>query len=124
MRTCLGAFENEKVIDLNAAYQKLLVEKGTPHPEAGAGSELPIDLLSFIEKNEIALSAAKKNLDYVMKKDYQVVGCVHPPSQIIFGYTIFNDITARSLEATNREFQPWGKNIVTFAPMGPWILPI
>jgi 2-keto-4-pentenoate hydratase/2-oxohepta-3-ene-1,7-dioic acid hydratase in catechol pathway len=57
-----------------------------------------------------------------MKKDYQVVGCVHPLSQITFGYTIFNDITARSLEATNREFQPWGKNIDTFAPMGPWIV--
>jgi 2-keto-4-pentenoate hydratase/2-oxohepta-3-ene-1,7-dioic acid hydratase in catechol pathway len=43
-------------------------------------------------------------------------------SEIIFGYTILDDITARSLEATNREFQPWGKNIDTFAPMGPWIV--
>ncbi len=43
-------------------------------------------------------------------------------NEVIFGYTIFDDITARSLEATNREFQPWGKNIDTFAPMGPWIV--
>jgi 2-keto-4-pentenoate hydratase/2-oxohepta-3-ene-1,7-dioic acid hydratase in catechol pathway len=43
-------------------------------------------------------------------------------SEVIFGYTILDDITARSLEATNREFQPWGKNIDTFAPMGPWIV--
>lgn len=43
-------------------------------------------------------------------------------NEVIFGYTILNDITARSLEATNREFQPWGKNIDTFAPMGPWIV--
>jgi 2-keto-4-pentenoate hydratase/2-oxohepta-3-ene-1,7-dioic acid hydratase in catechol pathway len=42
--------------------------------------------------------------------------------EVIFGYTILDDITARSLEATNREFQPWGKNIDTFAPMGPWIV--
>jgi 2-keto-4-pentenoate hydratase/2-oxohepta-3-ene-1,7-dioic acid hydratase in catechol pathway len=42
--------------------------------------------------------------------------------EVIFGYTIVDDITARSLEATNREFQPWGKNIDTFAPMGPWIV--
>lgn len=42
--------------------------------------------------------------------------------EVIFGYTILNDITARSLEATNREFQPWGKNMDTFAPMGPWIV--
>jgi 2-keto-4-pentenoate hydratase/2-oxohepta-3-ene-1,7-dioic acid hydratase in catechol pathway len=43
-------------------------------------------------------------------------------NEVIFGYTILDDITARSLEATNREFQPWGKNIDTFAPMGPWIV--
>ncbi len=43
-------------------------------------------------------------------------------NEVIFGYTIVDDITARSLEATNREFQPWGKNIDTFAPMGPWIV--
>lgn len=42
--------------------------------------------------------------------------------EVIFGYTILNDITARSLEANNREFQPWGKNMDTFAPMGPWIV--
>ena len=43
-------------------------------------------------------------------------------NEVVFGYTILDDITARSLEATNREFQPWGKNIDTFAPMGPWIV--
>ena len=205
-RKCLGAFENEWAIDLNAAYRTLLVDKGVSDPEVNADSELPIDMISFIGKNEIALSAAKEALDYVRKRDYQVLGCVHPISQItfrashrppkivctgtnyedyrrligipfspvpliflkspsavigheetiylptgygiyyhewefscviskrcknvpkekvnevIFGYTCLNDITARSLEATNREFQPWGKNIDTFAPMGPWIV--
>lgn len=43
-------------------------------------------------------------------------------NDVIFGYTIVNDITGRSLEANNREFQPWGKNMDTFAPMGPWIV--
>ena len=42
--------------------------------------------------------------------------------EVIFGYTILNDITARSLEATSREFQPWGKNMDTFAPLGPWVV--
>jgi 2-keto-4-pentenoate hydratase/2-oxohepta-3-ene-1,7-dioic acid hydratase in catechol pathway len=202
----LGAFEGEWAIDLNAGYCSLLNEKGVSDPEARADSELPIDLASFIGKNEAALCAANETLDYVRKNDYQVVGCVHPLSQItfkashrppkivctgtnyedyrrligipfspvplvflkspsavigheetiylptgygifyhewefscviskrckdlsrdkvnevIFGYTILDDITARSLEATNREFQPWGKNIDTFAPMGPWIV--
>jgi hypothetical protein len=79
-RKRLGAFENKWVIDLNASYRTLLNEKGMSDPEARADSQLPIDLISFIEKNEIAFSAAKKTLDYVRKKDYQVVGCVHPLS--------------------------------------------
>ena len=43
-------------------------------------------------------------------------------NDVIFGYTIVNDITGRSLEATNRELQPLGKNMDTFAPIGPWIV--
>jgi acylpyruvate hydrolase len=43
-------------------------------------------------------------------------------SEVIFGYTIFDDITGRSLEAKSREFQPWGKSIDTYGPMGPWIV--
>lgn len=36
--------------------------------------------------------------------------------EVIFGYTIPNDLTAGSLKATNREFQPWGKNMDTYYP--------
>ncbi len=43
-------------------------------------------------------------------------------NEVIAGYTIFNDITGRALEAKSREFQPWGKSIDTFGPMGPWIV--
>ncbi len=43
-------------------------------------------------------------------------------AEVIFGYTIFNDITGRSLEAKSREFQPWGKSMDTYGPMGPWIV--
>ncbi|HYL81260.1 MAG TPA: fumarylacetoacetate hydrolase family protein [Candidatus Acidoferrum sp.] len=42
--------------------------------------------------------------------------------EVIAGYTIFDDITGRTLEATSREFQPWGKSIDTYGPMGPWIV--
>src|SRR4030043_573872 len=205
-RRRLGAFENEWAIDLNAAYGLLLIDKGVSQPEAKANFELPNDMVSFIEKQEISMPAAKETLDYVRKKNYKVLKSVYPLSKIsfrpshkppkivctgtnyedyrkligipfspvplvflkspssvighqetiylpigygifyhewefscviskrckkvpkgkvnevIFGYTIVDDITARSLEATNREFQPWGKNIDTFAPMGPWIV--
>ena len=205
-RRRLAAFENDRAIDLNGAYRALLIEKGVSGPDVRADSELPGDMIPFIVKNEISVPAAKEALDYVRKKGYQAVGCVHPLPQItfrashrppkivctgtnyedyrrligipfspvplvflkspsavigheetiylptgygiyyhewefscvisqrckcvpkekvnevIFGYTCLNDITARSLEATNREFQPWGKNIDTFAPMGPWVV--
>jgi len=205
-RRRLGAFENGWAIDLNAAYGSLLKEKGMSEPEAKANLSLPSDLLSFIERQEISMSAAKGALDYVRQKNYRLPESVYPVSQVtfrashrppkivctgtnyedyrriigipfspvplvflkspsavigheetiylptgygifyhewefscviskrckkvpkervkevIFGYTIVDDITARSLEATNREFQPWGKNMDTFAPMGPWIV--
>jgi len=205
-RRRLAAFENEWAIDLNAAYKLLLIDKGVAQAELKADFEIPNDLVSFIERQEVSIPAAHEALEYARKKNYQVLKCVYPLSKItfrashrppkivctgtnyedyrrligipfspvplvflkspssvigheetvylpvgygvfyhewefscviskrckkvpkeranevIFGYTIVDDITARSLEATNREFQPWGKNIDTFAPMGPWIV--
>lgn len=40
----------------------------------------------------------------------------------IFGYTIFNDITAHDIELKTREFQQWAKSFDTFGPTGPWIV--
>jgi len=40
----------------------------------------------------------------------------------IFGYTIFNDITAHNIELLSRELQQWAKSIDTFAPIGPVIV--
>ncbi|MBM4331249.1 MAG: fumarylacetoacetate hydrolase family protein [Deltaproteobacteria bacterium] len=205
-RKRLGAFEGDWAVDLSASYCAFLAAKGAPEPEARADAELPNEMVQFISQNEISLPAARKAIDFVREKNFQIPGCVYPLSQItfrashrppkiictgvnyedyrkligiqyspvplvflkspscvigheetiflpqgygvfyhewefscviaqkckmvpkekvnavIFGYTILNDITARSLEATNREFQPWGKNIDTFAPMGPWIV--
>ncbi len=202
----LGAFEDDRVIDLNSAYRSLLIEKGMSDADREADTAVPSDMIQFIERQEVSISAANEALDYVRKKDHHIEGCVHPLSQItfkashrppkivctgsnyedyrkligiefspvplvflkspsavighnetiyipigygviyhewefscviskrckkvprdkvdevIFGYTIVNDITARSLEAVNREFQPWGKNMDTFAPMGPWVV--
>jgi len=41
---------------------------------------------------------------------------------VIFGYTILNDITAHNIELITREYQQWAKSFDTFAPMGPWIV--
>ncbi len=40
----------------------------------------------------------------------------------IFGFTIFNDITAHDIELLTRELQQWAKSIDTFAPMGPIVV--
>jgi len=205
-RKRLGAFEGEWAVDLSAAYCALLSSQGISKPEERANREIPGEMLAFIDRNEYALPAARKAMDFVRHNNFQVLGCVYPLSQVtfraphrppkiictgvnyedyrkligmayspvplvflkspsavighdetiflpegygvfyhewefsciiskecksvtkekanevIFGYTILNDITARSLEATSREFQPWGKNIDTFAPVGPWIV--
>lgn len=205
-RLRLGAFEEEQVIDLNAAYTAYLTAAGESSPHQRANMELPESLLSFIASNITAIPAARRALDFVKEKDFDLKGCVYPihgitfrashrppkivctgvnyedyrkligidysavplvflksPSavighnetiflpkgygiiyhewefscviskkcrhvskenvnDVIFGYTILNDITGRSLEANNREFQPWGKNMDSFAPMGPWIV--
>lgn len=42
--------------------------------------------------------------------------------EVIFGYTILNDITAHDIELISREYQQWAKSFDTFAPMGPWIV--
>jgi 2-keto-4-pentenoate hydratase/2-oxohepta-3-ene-1,7-dioic acid hydratase in catechol pathway len=205
-RLHLGAFEEEKAIDLNAAYAAYLTAEGESAPQQRADDELPDRLIAFIESGTTGMRAAEQTLDFVKEKNFDLDGCVHPidkitfrashrppkivctgtnyedyrkligidyspvplvflksPSavighnetiylpkgygiiyhewefsciiskrcrhvskedvnDVIFGYTILNDITGRSLEANNREFQPWGKNMDTFAPMGPWIV--
>ena len=202
----IGAFENEWAIDLAAAYCAYLADSGVSDAEMKTKAELPDDLLSFISRNDVSLPAARKAINFIRQKNFQVPKCAYPVSQVafraphrppkiictgvnyedyrkliglayspvplvflkspsavigheetiflpegygvfyhewefscviskkckfvpkekanevIFGYTILNDITARSLEATSREFQPWGKNIDTFAPTGPWIV--
>jgi len=41
-------------------------------------------------------------------------------ARFIFGYTCFNDVTARDLQKTDRQYAR-AKGFDTFAPMGPWI---
>jgi len=41
---------------------------------------------------------------------------------VIFGYTILDDVTAHDIELITREYQQWAKSFDTFAPMGPWIV--
>ena len=39
----------------------------------------------------------------------------------VFGYTAFNDVTARDLQKRHKQFL-LGKSLDTFGPMGPWVV--
>jgi len=56
----------------------------------------------------VVISKTCKNIDEISSKDY------------IFGYMIFNDVSARDVQMKDKQFTR-GKSFDTFAPCGPWI---
>ncbi|MGD2200947.1 MAG: fumarylacetoacetate hydrolase family protein [Candidatus Bathyarchaeota archaeon] len=62
----LGAFmEDGSVIDLNLAYTSLLASRGVKRSYAHALSEVPPDLLAFIEEGETGLKTANEAVEHV-----------------------------------------------------------
>lgn len=63
----LGAqLEDESVVDLNLARSALLHEKGYPRPYVHADSQVPTDLLAFIEEGDMGLRAAEEAVSLVL----------------------------------------------------------
>ena len=60
--------EGGSIIDLNLAYAALLTHRGVARPYARACSELPSNLLGFIEEGEAALRAAEQAISVVRKE--------------------------------------------------------
>jgi hypothetical protein len=83
-RVRLGAFDEEHVIDLNAAYCAYLTTAGESSPQQRADTELPGGLQSFIESNETAVSAAGRTLDFVREKYSDRLGYVYALNDITF----------------------------------------
>jgi len=71
--------------------------------------EIPEGYGKVYHEYELACIISKKckNVSESIAEDY------------IFGYTIFNDITAHDIELLTRELQQWAKSFDTFAPIGP-----
>ncbi len=65
-----GLLDDGSIVDLNLAYTAHLAKKGVARPYTHARSELPGDLLSFIEEGESALRAAEVAFSFVIE------GCV------------------------------------------------
>jgi len=78
----------------------------------GTGSEIIcpnfVKQLDYEIELAVVISKTCKNIDEISSKDY------------IFGYMIFNDVSARDIQMQDKQFTR-GKSFDTFAPCGPWI---
>ena len=78
----------------------------------GTGSEIRcpnfVKQLDYEIELAVIISKTCKNVDEISSKDY------------IFGYMIFNDVSARDIQMRDKQFTR-GKSFDTFAPCGPWI---
>ena len=78
----------------------------------GTGSEIRcpnfVKQLDYEIELAVIISKTCKNVDEISSKDY------------IFGYMIFNDVSARDIQMQDKQFTR-GKSFDTFAPCGPWI---
>ena len=97
------------------------------------GLEAPEDP-SIVIKPRTALNGTESEIicpDFVKQLDYEVelaliIGknCknidIKDASDVIFGYMVFNDVSARDIQFKDKQFTR-GKSFDSFAPCGPWI---
>jgi len=97
------------------------------------GLEAPEDPVIVI-KPRTALTSTESDIvcpDFVSQLDYEVelaviIGknckniTVEDTSSVIFGYMVFNDVSARDIQFKDKQFTR-GKSFDSFAPCGPWI---
>ena len=113
-----------KIICLAYNYADHAKEQGLQTPED------PV----IIIKPRTALTSTESDIvcpDFVSKLDYEVelaviIGkncknvSVEDASRIVFGYMVFNDVSARDIQFKDKQFTR-GKSFDSFAPCGPWI---
>jgi len=97
------------------------------------GLEPPEDP-SLVIKPRTALNNTKSDIicpDFVTQLDYEIelaliIGencknvSIDEASKSIFGYMVFNDVSARDIQFKDKQFTR-GKSFDSFAPCGPWI---
>lgn len=66
--------EDGSIVDLNLAYEALLGRRGVARPHAHARSELPSNLLGFIEEGEPALRAAEEVVSFMKEGSVEEYG--------------------------------------------------
>ena len=113
-----------KIICLAFNYVDHAKEQGLQAPEDPA----------IVIKPRTALNNTGSNIvcpDFVTQLDYEVelaliIGknckniSIEDASKVVFGYMILNDVSARDIQAKDKQFTR-GKSFDSFAPCGPWI---
>lgn len=113
-----------KIICLAYNYVDHAKEQGLKAPEEPA----------IVIKPQTALNSTKSDIvcpDFVTQLDYEVELAIiigkncknikaENTSDVIFGYMIFNDVSARDIQFKDKQFTR-GKGFDSFAPCGPWI---
>ena len=113
-----------KIICLAFNYVDHAEEQGLEAPEDPA----------IVIKPRTALNGTESDIvcpDFVTQLDYEVelaliIGktcknvSVEDANDVVFGYMIFNDVSARDIQFKDKQFTR-GKSFDSFAPCGPWI---
>jgi len=113
-----------KIICLAFNYVDHAKEQGLQAPEDPA----------IVIKPRTALNSTNSNIicpDFVTQLDYEIelaliIGknckniSVEDAYDAIFGYMVFNDVSARDIQFKDKQFTR-GKSFDSFAPCGPWI---
>ena len=113
-----------KIICLAFNYVDHAKEQGLQAPEDPA----------IVIKPRTALNSTNSDIicpDFVTQLDYEIelaliIGknckniSVNDAHDVIFGYMVFNDVSARDIQFKDKQFTR-GKSFDSFAPCGPWI---
>ncbi len=100
---------------------------------AELGHELPVTPLTFLKPNTAVIGPDESIIYPRATSDLHFEGelavvigriCREVPvarvSEVVFGYTVANDVTARDLQRTDDQWAR-AKGYDTFCPLGPWI---
>ena len=113
-----------KIICLAFNYVDHAKEQGLEAPEDPAIVIKPRTALNSTNSDIICPDFVKQ-LDYeielalIIGKDCKNIS-VKDATNVIFGYMIFNDVSARDIQFKDKQFTR-GKSFDSFAPCGPWI---
>lgn len=101
---------------------------------AELGNDVPETPLTFLKPNTSVIGPGEPIVHPAITQDLHYEGelavvigriCRHVPREraadVIFGYTVANDVTCRDLQASDGQWTR-AKGFDTFCPLGPWIV--